>query len=35
MTAPVCDKQIYGQGLDGYLQAIDFILDFLNKEVEK
>ena len=26
VTAPVCDKQIYGQGLDGYLQAIDFIL---------
>lgn len=26
VTAPVCDKQIYGQGLDGYLQAIDYIL---------
>ncbi len=26
VTAPVCDKQIYGQGLLGYLQAIDFIL---------
>lgn len=26
VTAPVCDKQIYGQGLDGYLQAIDFII---------
>ncbi len=26
VTAPVCDKQIYGQGLDGYLQAIDFLL---------
>lgn len=26
VTAPVCDKQIYGQGLDGYLQAIDFML---------
>ena len=26
VTAPVCDKQIFGQGLDGYLQAIDFIL---------
>lgn len=26
VTAPVCDKQIYGQGLDGYLQAIDFVL---------
>lgn len=28
VTAPVCDKQIYGQGLDGYLQAIDFINDY-------
>jgi len=27
VTAPVCDKQIYGQGLDGYLQAIDFIAE--------
>ena len=27
VTAPVCDKQIYGQGLAGYLQAIDFILE--------
>ena len=27
VTAPVCDKQIYGQGLQGYLQAIDFILE--------
>lgn len=27
VTAPVCNKQIYGQGLDGYLQAIDFILE--------
>ncbi|MDE6168994.1 MAG: type II 3-dehydroquinate dehydratase [Acetatifactor sp.] len=26
VTAPVCDLQIYGQGLDGYLQAIDFII---------
>ena len=25
VTAPVCNKQIYGQGLDGYLQAIDFL----------
>lgn len=29
VTAPVCNKQIYGRGLDGYLEAIDFILDFL------
>lgn len=35
VTAPVCDRQIYGQGLDGYLQAIDFVLDFFAKEVEK
>ena len=27
VTAPVCDKQIYGKGLEGYLQAIDFILN--------
>ncbi len=23
VTAPACDRQIYGQGLEGYLQAID------------
>lgn len=26
VTAPVCDRQIYGQGLDGYLQAIDHVI---------
>lgn len=26
VTAPVCDTQIYGQGLEGYLKAIDYIL---------
>lgn len=26
VTAPVCDKQIYGEGLNGYLTAVDFIL---------
>jgi 3-dehydroquinate dehydratase-2 len=26
VTKAACDRQIYGQGLDGYLQAIDFIL---------
>jgi 3-dehydroquinate dehydratase-2 len=26
VTAPVCDRQIYGQGLDGYLQAIDYAI---------
>ncbi len=27
VTAPACDKQIYGHGLQGYLEAIDFCLD--------
>lgn len=27
VTAPVCDRQIYGQGLEGYLQAIHFVLE--------
>lgn len=26
VTAPACDKQIYGQGLKGYLQAIDYMI---------
>lgn len=26
VTAPVCDRQIYGQGLNGYIMAIDFLL---------
>lgn len=26
VTAPACDKQIYGEGLNGYLTAIDYIL---------
>ena len=26
VTAPVCDRQIYGKGLEGYLLAIDHIL---------
>ena len=30
VTAPVCDRQIYGQGLDGYLQAIDYIINLTN-----
>lgn len=25
VTAPVCQKQIYGKGLAGYLEAIDFV----------
>ena len=27
VTAPACDKQLYGHGLDGYLMAIDFLLE--------
>ena len=27
VTAPVCDHQIYGKGLKGYLMAIDYILE--------
>lgn len=34
VTAPACDEQIYGKGLDGYLLAIDFLLKF-EKTVEK
>lgn len=26
VTAPACDKQIYGQGLKGYLMAIDEVI---------
>ncbi len=26
VTKEVCDHQIYGQGLDGYLMAIDYVL---------
>lgn len=29
VTAPVCHRQIYGQGLEGYLQAIDMIPEIL------
>ncbi|MBR6382093.1 MAG: type II 3-dehydroquinate dehydratase [Lachnospiraceae bacterium] len=27
VTAPACDKQIYGQGLQGYLQAIEYCIE--------
>ncbi len=27
VTAPACDKQIYGHGLNGYLEAMDYIRD--------
>lgn len=26
VTAPACDKQIYGHGLDGYLMAVDDVI---------
>ncbi len=30
VTKEECDNQIYGQGLDGYLQAIDWIMNCKN-----
>lgn len=33
VTAPSCDRQIYGEGLNGYLMAIDFVLEKI-KEVK-
>lgn len=27
VTAPACNRQIYGKGLEGYLLAIDFLLE--------
>lgn len=35
VTAPACDKQIYGQGLDGYLQAIDAAIVLAAQKTEK
>ncbi len=26
VTAPACDHQIYGKGLNGYIEAMDFVL---------
>lgn len=34
VTAPACDRQIYGKGLDGYMQAIDYILNSCNSSRE-
>ncbi len=31
VTAPVCDKQIYGHGLNGYLMAIDSVIEMADK----
>ncbi len=33
VTAPVCDRQIYGKGLEGYLMAIDHILGTKQKNL--
>ena len=27
VTAPACDRQIYGKGLAGYIEAMDYITD--------
>lgn len=32
VTAPVCDRQIFGEGLNGYLMAVDYLLE---KTIEK
>lgn len=34
VTAPACDRQIYGKGLDGYMQAIDYIINNCNSTRE-
>ena len=34
VTRPACDDQIYGKGLEGYLLAIDRVIE-LKKRVEK
>ncbi len=31
VTAPACDKQIYGRGLDGYLDAIDEVIAMVSE----
>ena len=31
VTAPACDKQIYGKGLDGYIEALDFVLEMAGR----
>ena len=35
VTAPACDKQIYGQGLPGYLMAIDLVRTFIAENEKK
>ena len=31
VTAPACIKVIKGKGLDGYIEAIDFLKEYINK----
>lgn len=31
VTAPACDKQIYGKGLPGYLEAIDQVIALIGE----
>lgn len=35
VTAPACDKQIYGHGLEGYCMAIDEVLALLKNREER
>ena len=29
VTAPACDRQIYGKGIDGYLEAMDYVTEMI------
>ncbi|MGL5259154.1 MAG: type II 3-dehydroquinate dehydratase [Lachnospiraceae bacterium] len=33
VTSEVCDKQIMGKGLDGYIEAIDWLILKINEEI--
>ena len=33
VTKDVCQKQIYGHGLEGYLEAIEFLMETYNQEM--
>lgn len=36
VTAPACREQIYGEGLNGYLKAIDHVIGYVtNERIEK
>lgn len=32
VTAPACDRQIYGKGLPGYLEAMDYVMEQYRKK---